>query len=247
MRLPGNSPTKRFLIVLVAALLGWQALTAVADVLNGSPTPTPTEQPQAPAPTPEVDTSSITAGDTPSPTPSPSSTATITYIPIPTNSPAAAPTFADNQSVQLKAPATIPVDPRATQATLPAIYLHGSDYVLACVATQGARAIINGGNNSDTTTGTTLITGNNSTRLYLSGTSAQVTQSINSGTGLKLIGTSASSRVTGAFVTIKIAALTAPSLDSTFCGQAAAAHTTTVTTLGLDLNLQKNTIGLKGK
>ena len=247
MRLPGNSPIKRLLIVLVAALLGWQALTAVADVLNGSPTPTPTEQAQEPAPLPPVDTSSITDGSTPTPTPSPSSTASITYIPIPSQTPEAAPTFADNQSVQLKSPSTIPVDPRATQATLPAIYLHSSDYVLACVATQGARAVITSSNNSDTTTGTTLITGNNSTRLYLSGTSAQVTQSINAGTGLRLIGTSQSSRVTGAFMTIKVVALTAPSLDSSFCGQAAAAKTITVTTLGLDLNLQKNSVGLKGK
>ena len=247
MRLPGNSPIKRFAIVVVAALLGWQALTAVADVLNGSPTPTPSEQPQAPAQLPPVDTSSITADTSPSPTASPSASASITYIPIPTASADAPPTFADNQTVQLKAPTSLPVDPRATQATLPAIYIHANDYVLACVATQGARALIAGSNNSDTTTGTTLITGNNSTRLYLSGTSAQVNQSINAGTGLKLLGTSPSGRVTGAFVTIKIAALTAPSLDTNFCGQAAASHTTTVTTLGLDLNLHKGTVPLKGK
>ena len=231
---------KRLLIAAVVGFLGFQMLSAVADQLspnnNADPQSTqaadPIPSPQTPAPT-----------ESPSATPSATPSADITYISVPTASPD--PTYADHQSALIKMPATVPVDPRASSTVLPNIYLHSDTYLLACIDLTGARASTFAPMNTDTTTGSALFVGNNSAHLYLSGNPTQVMNVLNSGNGLRLISTTPTNHISGARINIRLASLTAPSLNADLCQGAAASAQTTITTLGLDLNLQKGSVPLK--
>ena len=242
MHIFNSAVLKRLAIAAVVGFLGFQMLSAVADQLspNNNAEPTSTEAP-APIPTPETPAPSASA----TPTPSPSSTAEITYISVPTASPD--PTYADNHSALIKMPATVPVDPRASSTVLPSIYLHSNTYLLACIDVANARASTFAPTNTDTTTGSALFIGNNSSHLYLSGNPSQLMSVLNSGNGLRLISTTPANHISGARITVRLADLTAPSLNSDLCQGASASASTTITTLGLDLNLQKGAVPLKSK
>jgi cytoskeletal protein RodZ len=245
MHIFNSALLKRLVIAAVVGFLGFQMLSAVADQLSptnptNNPEPTSTQAP-APTPSPETPTPTQSAA----PTPSPTSSAAITYISVPTASPD--PTYAETQSALIKMPATVPVDPRASSTVLPSIYLHSNTYLLACVDVTNARASTFAPTNTDTTTGSALFVGNNTSHLYLSGNPSQLMSVLNSGNGLRLISTTAANHISGARISVRLADLTAPSLNTDLCQGATTSASTSITTLGLDLNLQKAPLPLKSK
>ena len=241
MQLPRNA--KKYAIAIVVGFIAWQALSAVADQLSSNSATTSTPEisiSETETPLQNVDTSSITV-QSESPTAYP--TGQVTYISGTESSVTDTPQFVSDQKVQLKVPASIPVDPRAATVSIPSIFIYSTGNLVTCLDISNANARINVENNSDTTTGTALITGNGGKHLLVSGSASQVMNALNSGSGIRLF----ANNVVNSSVLIKVVGVTTPTLDSQFCSQPSVSGQISVRAMGLDLNLQKNKVQLKSK
>ena len=226
---------KRAIAAVAFGIVLVQVLPSLADVLTPNPSPTvnatpaPSESP-LPSASPS-DSASPATTESPAPVPSGS----YTYLSA-TETPTAEPTISAEQDIILRAPSTLPVDPRATSVHYSPINIYSSNDALVCISATGARLSL--GNISDAV----LIKGNNSKLLLLSGAATDINLVLNSNQGLRIVG---ESKVQGSSVTTKATNVTRPTLNSDLCAEAEKSVHSRVVALGLGMNTVKNPVQIK--
>jgi len=226
---------------------------STAPTVSSEPTPeiTPTVEPS------EIPIPSDSTQASPSPSPKPTAVAPpgTSSSPVDTNtalsqqSPSPSPTPVTplkNQSMRLSVPSVLPVDPRATSRSLPALVLFGPRYLLACIEGSNLsfdiylkNSVQSNFNNEQ------LVSGDRSSQLLISGTTEQVVAIVNSYSGLKAVSTR--SAIGGLSARMSFVATNEPTLDSSFCGQGSPANLRVIQfrSLELEKNLIKNSLDLK--
>ena len=191
-----------------------------------APSQTPSPEPEAQIDRPEIENSS------PSPLAEPSESATVVEI---------IPEPLENQPrYTLRIPQSVAVDPRAKSYYLAHIYAgaESTQYTLACISGAGLSFDIRSkltAQNSDE--GRDLISGDQSGFLLISGNTARVVNLINSQAGLLISSTSGS--LPNKVATMRFIALTAPSIDPTFCSAAQSTANTVIRPLSLEQSTVK--------
>lgn len=151
-----------------------------------------------------------------------------------------------NQSMRLSVPSVLPVDPRATSRSIPALVLIGPRYLLACIEGSNLsfdiylkNSVQSNFNNEQ------LVSGDRSSQLLISGTTDQVVAIVNSYSGLKAVSTR--SAIGGLSARMSFVAMNEPTLDASFCGQGSPANLRVIQfrSLELEKNLIKNSVDLK--
>lgn len=213
--------------------------TTPTDEPSEVPIPLDSTQPN-PSPSPTPSSSSLPGA---SPTPSDTTTAIAQPSPSPSPTPVAP---LNSQSMRISVPSVLPVDPRAISRNLPEVILIGPRYLLACIEgsnvyfdiylKSSAQAIFNNEQ---------LVSGDMTSQLLISGTTAQVLAIINSYGGLKA--TSTRGAIGNLYARLSFVAMNEPTLDRSFCGQGANANLRFIQfrTLGLEKNVIKNSLVLK--
>lgn len=246
------------MLILVAPVIADESsspavVIAPAPTASSEPIPetTPTAEPsEVPIP---IDSTQASPAASPEPnggapvgsssSPTETSSALIQQSPSPSPTPVAP---LKNQSMRLSVPSVLPVDPRATSRSLPALVLTGPRYLLACI--EGSElsfdiylknSVQSDFNNEQ------LVSGDRSSQLLISGTTDQVVAIVNSYNGLKAVSTR--SAIGGLSARMSFVAMNEPTLDSSFCGQGSPANLRVIQfrSLQLEKNLIKNSVDLK--
>jgi len=199
-----------------------------------------------------------TASDSPSALaePQPSSTPIgvpseepIAPVPTAASSPSAwpsAPTALANQSMQLRIPTSLLVDPRARTASVSELYVAGPQNLLVCITSGSTLSDVYLKNVVDSDFGDqTLVTGDRTSSLRVSGNADQVLAILNSAQGIRV--TAPFSTIANQSVHFRFVATSALTLDSKLCAKAAPANTRTLTfrELGLQIEMKKGDVVLK--
>lgn len=180
-------------------------------------------------PTQEITSPTVASSPTSAPAPTSVPTPTESASPVPSSSPVVI-TVATDQNIVVKVPNQILVDPRAKNALIPQLYLNSPDTLLACIDSNQVTLDLPYPNNPNI-----LISGNRTGHLLLSGSSADISQSLNSGNGSRAF--TAGTGIAHASITIRTVALSKASLDGTFCSSALSSNTRTLSFAPLDLAL----------
>jgi len=228
---------KRGIALAMFGLVLIQVGPSLADVLNSAPeqAPTPIASPtpdEIPTATPSPSATSVPASTQ---TASPQPSGSYTYLSV-SESPTPEPTLSDIQDVILRTPTKFPVDPRATSVQISPINIFSTGDVIVCISTTGSHFWFTNQSQS------VLSSGNGSKFLTLSGAARDVNAVLNSGQGLRVGG---SPRIQGAIVFLRAAAVTRPTLNLEFCGQATATARGSVSALGLGMDTVKNQVPIK--
>ena len=224
---------KRVAAAAFLAIFAVQVLPSLADVITGGsqevsqsePTPTASASVDAPG----TITSPDAAASSPSASPQP--TASVTYLNSETSTPT--PTYAPAQNVKIRIPAKFPVDPRATSVSISPIAISGGEILLVCMSVDNAILQVSGGDKE------LLIEGNGTKNLRISGGGAAVNALLNDGRGLRLVATT---RINGAVVTTRAAAMTSASVDSDLCAGAEKVFRSSISAMGLGMETVKNPV-----
>jgi len=229
-------------------------IEAPAPEASGEPIPadTPTDTPsEVPIPTDTtVASPSPSAIASPDPTSAPSDAGTETTTVFVDESPSPSPTPVgplENQNMRVDVPNALPVDPRATSRTLPAINLGGPRYLLACIDGANLYFDVYAKNSPQSFfNNEQLVSGDMTPQLLISGTTAQVLAVINSYGGMRAVATR--SAIGGLYARLSFVAMTEPTLEPEFCRQGSPSNFRIVyfRSLGLGMNLIKNSLVLKG-
>lgn len=203
-----------------------QEPTEAAPSETPGPSDTPSPEAEVQIDRPEIENSS------PSPLAEPSDSATVTEV--------IAEPLENQPRYTLRIPQSVAVDPRAKSYYLAHIYA-GADsaqYTLACISGAGLSFDIRSkltAQNSDE--GKDLISGDQSGFLLISGNTARVVNLINSQAGLMISSTAGS--LPNKVATMRFIALTAPSIDPSFCSAARSSSNTVIRPLSLEQSTVK--------
>lgn len=194
--------------------------TSPEPEVTATPVAVPTEEPIAPVPTA-------------SPTPSSSAT------PPP-------PTALLNQNMQLRIPTSLLVDPRAHNARVSEIFVDGPENLLVCITSGSTLSDVYLKNFSDSEFGgQTLVTGDRTASLRVTGSIEQVLTILNSAQGIRV--TSPFGTMVNQSVNFRFVATSAPTLDQKLCAKAWPANTRSLAfrELGLEIEMKKGDVILK--
>lgn len=250
-----RSKLVKLVISAVLFVLAVQGVRTMADTLLTSPTPTSSPSPTSTA----VDTSTASASPSPDVTASasPSSSASAPSSSAPTASASASPSItppaaSSGQGLTIHLPPTLPLDPRATAATLPAIAISGASDLLVCVdslSNSGSETLsLDVGTKrsiDQINTATTIVSGDLTSHLLISGSIDWVNATLNSASGLRIL--SSPYALTGKSILMRFVAVTKPASDSSLCAQGAVANQRLLTfsTLGLEIDMVEGRIHVK--
>jgi len=240
-----------FILILFSQV----ARTMAADLI--APAPTDIAQP--------TETPSISPSDSPSPSPteSPSTSPTPSAIPTPTasdtstpviitpsNSPSPSPTPTKapphaiaNQALVIHVPQIVNVDPRANSVALPAISATGSDFLLVCAFGNGLTLDAYSSDQLDPKFGT-LFSGDRSSFIRTSGSTASALSALNSAGGLR--GISSHGSIVGKSITLEFVAVSEPTINPALCnvGNLSNTRTIEIAALGLDMDMKQADVRL---
>jgi len=222
----------------IAADLVPSETPVVVDAPTAAPAPTdlpsPTDAP-APAPTPSEAVPAPT--DVPTPTDSAAPTPSATPTPV-------APHAVADQSMTIRVPAVINVDPRARSVYLPQIAAYGPANLLVCVSSGQVAFDIAGQNQSDPKLGT-LIAGDQSPFVRASGSGSSPVAALNSNNGLRAIALGRG--ISNTFMTFSFVALSEPSINPALCNAGSASNTRTISiqSIGLNIDMAGGNVTLK--
>jgi hypothetical protein len=239
------------LLALVAAFITTIAPT-LADELASDPSViepvgefTPVTTTETVEPSPTVDAPTETPVATPvaspepsssgSPSPSPSEEAKVAALKIQPN-------------YVLRLPATSAVDPRATTFFLPSIYISvkGAQpaFTMACIVGSGVNLDIGTKRSIENTEGDSFaIAGDRTNLIQVVGSTAQVSNVINSEGGLFAF--SGSKSLSGSNAFISLVGVTKAQIDPQLCSKSNTAGSTTMRAIGLELSTVKGQGKLK--
>lgn len=233
---------KRVLAACAIAFTITRILPSLAD--TNSPNPNDPQQ----NPTVQVDSSTISASSTPAPTvaPDPALTpvpgASITYLPNSGQSPSATtsatPTSIPDAAITLHIPSVIKVDPRAQIAVISPISISSREPLLVCMSSNHAQIEVSA------IPPTILADQSSPQSVLLSGSASNLTALLGAGQGLRLMN---APRVGNSLLTLKIVAVTAPTVDSGLCADPGATQSVSVSALGLEEGLVKVPLALGKK
>ena len=198
--------------------------TTDAPVPTQAPAPAPTEIAPAPAPVPS---------DSTSPSASPSA------------SPSKLPPHAiANQTMTIRTPSVVTVDPRAGSVYLPQIAVYGVGNLLVCISSSQVAFDVSGQNQTDPKKGT-LVSGDQSTFLRSSGLGSSPIALINGQNGMRAI--SLSGGIANKFLNLSFVALSEPSINPALCGDGSPSNNRTISiqSMGLNVDMLKGNVTLK--
>ena len=221
-----------------------ETLIAVVDAPVADPTPPTDPAPVAPAETPVPEPAA-------SPTQLPAAAPTPDASPVATDeSPAATPTpphAIANQSMNIKVPNVVSVDPRAHNVFLPQMYVASSGNLLVCASSNlGAfDAHVMDISGTKDAPSSLEIAGSYSPYLRIAGLGSQAAYLLNSGPGLHVF--SNSRALAGSYIQLRFVALSEVSSDPKLCNDGSPSNTRTIHLRGLDLdlNMVKGDVTLK--
>jgi hypothetical protein len=244
----------RLLLGLSFTFVVFRLAPTMADELTPAPdneviataTPEVSAPPSASAsPEPQV-TPSATAIPVPVPTDEPIS-------PIPSTSPSpsasATPppvTALANQSMQLRVPTSLLVDPRARTASISELFISGPQNLLVCITSGSLVSDVYLKNFSDSDFGAqTLVTGDRTSNLKVTGSADQVLAILNGAQGVRV--SSPSATIATHNLNFRFVATSAPTLDAKLCEKGSPANSRTLTfrELGLGIEMKKGDVILK--
>jgi hypothetical protein len=211
---------------------------APADIPTDSPTPVPTDSPvptQSPTPAPTE------TAPAPAPVPSDSTSPSAS----PSASPSKLPPHAiANQTMTIRTPNVVTVDPRARSVYLPQIAAYGVENLLVCISSSQVSFDVSGQNQTDPKKGT-LISGDQSTFLRASGLGSSPIALINGQNGMRAI--SLSGGIANKFLNLSFVALSEPSLNPALCGDGSPSNnrTMSIQSMGLNVDMLKGNVTLK--
>ncbi len=229
-----------------------ETLIAVVDAPVADPTPPTDPAPVAPAETPVPEpAASPTQLPAAAPTPDASPVATAespAATPTPSPSPTPTPPHAiANQSMNIKVPNVVSVDPRAHNVFLPQMYVASSGNLLVCASSNlGAfDAHVMDISGTKDAPSSLEIAGSYSQYLRISGLGSQAAYLINSGPGMRVF--SNSRALAGSYVQLRFVALSEVSSNPKLCNDGSPSNTRTIHLRGLDLdlNMVKGDVTLK--
>lgn len=242
----------RLLLVFAFTFVVFRLAPTMADELTPAPdnevsaSATPTSEPE-PTPTATA-TQEIPAGSTPASVPT-----EYAIEPVPSGSPSPSasatpppPTALLNQSMQLRVPTSLLVDPRARTAIVSELFVAGPQNLLVCITSGSTISDVYLKNFADSDfSGQTLVAGDRSSNVRITGSSAQVLAILNSAQGVRVtspFGTLASHSVNFRFI-----ATSAPTLDPALCAKAWPSNTRNLTfrELGIQIEMKKGDVILK--
>lgn len=211
---------------------------AVVDAPTAAPAPTDLPSPtDAPAPAPTPSEAAPAPTDAPTPTDSAGPTPSATPTPV-------APHAVSDQSMTIRVPAVINVDPRARSVYLPQIAAYGPANLLVCVSSGQVVFDIAGQNQSDPKLGT-LVTGDLTSVIRAAGVGSTAVGAVNSSNGLRAI--SINQGISGKFITMSFVALSEPSINAALCAAGSASNTRTISiqSIGLNIDMAGGNVTLK--
>ena len=220
-----------FALLLIAQF----ARTMAADLIPADPVAVVDAPSAAPAPSdsaaPSPEPSPTDVAPTPTVEPTPTDSAAPSASPSPT--PIAPHALAD-QSMTIRVPSVINVDPRARSVYLPQIAAYGPANLLVCVSSGQVAFDIAGQNQTDPKLGT-LIAGDRTSFVRASGIGSAAIGAVNSSNGLRAI--SLSQGISNTFITFSFVALSEPSLSPALSNAGSASNTRTISIQGIGLNI----------
>ena len=150
---------------------------------------------------------------------------------------------ADEQTITLRLPSVLRVDPRAVTAALPAISIAGEGTLLLCIRGEGLRFdLANKGFVDDATGDELIVDGDLTGSLRISGGLEQVTSLVNQAGGLRIWSTNRV--VAGKDLTFAATALTGVSTEEQLCGGQANLRTLQIRPLGIGMETKKSDVRL---
>lgn len=242
---------KRTRVLALAGLLIFIGIfPTLADELNNvlNPDPTPTVQAEVPSEAPSIsptDAPSPTALSSPEPVASPNADSEISPSPSPSPSETPAAPLETQPRFVLRFPTSSPVDPRARAFFLPAVFVSADSSIptLACIRGNGTLLDVGVKGHDDGSLGGVVVKGDMSDFLVLQGTTAAISQAINSNGGLKIY--TGVNGVANHTIAFQFVGLNKAALDTQFCGAATSVAWTTLRAIGLDQNVIKGSGVLK--
>jgi len=259
---------RKALIGFVALLLIAQfARTMAAELIPGDPVPI---ESAAPAPDPTVaptvipdipvmpvipviptDSPAPATTDAPVPTqaPAPAPAPVPSHSTSPSVSPSASPSKLPphaiaNQTMTIRTPSVVTVDPRAGSVYLPQIAVYGVENLLVCISSSQVAFDVSGQNQTDPKKGT-LVSGDQSTFLRSSGLGSSPIALINGQNGMRAI--SLSGGIANKFLNLSFVALSEPSINPALCGDGSPSNnrTMSIQSMGLNVDMLKGNVTLK--
>lgn len=246
----------RLLLGLSFTFVVFQLAPTMADEL----TPAPDNEVIATA-TPEV-SAPPSASASPEPQVTPSATAAPVPVPVPTDEPitpvpstspspsaSATPppvTALANQSMQLRVPTSLLVDPRARIASISELFVSGPQNLLVCITSGSLVSDVYLKNFSDSDFGAqTLVAGDRTSNLKVTGRTDQVLAILNGAQGVRV--SSPSATIATHNLNFRFVATSAPTLDAKLCEKGSPANSRTLTfrELGLGIEMKKGDVILK--
>ncbi len=221
---------KRTLLLAAVSFAITQMLPSLADQLS----PNPSIETASPAATPNhsaapIESPPASASEKASAQPD----ADITYLESDTTT--AKPKVIESDSLFFRTPNSLKVDPRANSISTQAFALGGAENILVCITS--AKANISIGLVSNT-----LVDGQGTHSVTLSGSASEVLASLTASRGITAL---SSGRIAGSTLTYQVAALSEPSIDPKLCGGAKITRSVAVAALGIDLNTVKTTVKIR--
>ena len=194
-----------------------------------SPTPGPTASSAFPA---SPATSSPTTSSAPAPTTSDSPTASASPTPVP-------PHAISDQNIQIAAPSTVSVDPRAHSVFLPRLQVGKVDSLLVC-GYSNATGVYFGANLPGVESA-----GSGTPFFRITGPAQLVMATLNGDMGARVLSTSRA--VASSVVSLSFVALSKPSVDQGLCNAGSPSNNRTISfrALNMDLNMVKDPVRLK--
>lgn len=240
----------RLLLVLSFTFVVFRLAPTMADKL----TPSPDNEVIATA-TPEASAQpSVSASPEPQPTTTPVPVPTEKPIaPVPSTSPSpsgsATPppvTALANQSMQLRVPTSLLVDPRARTASISELFVSGPQNLLVCITSGSLVSDVYLKNFSDSDFGAqTLVAGDRTSNLKVTGSADQVLAILNGAQGVRV--SSPTAIIATHNLNFRFVATSAPTLDAKLCEKGSPANSRTLTfrELGLGIEMKKGDVILK--
>jgi hypothetical protein len=252
----GKISLKKVLIALsciaLISVIPSSFATDVIDTLTGATDAPLLEAPPAePAPVlssePLVPETILTPSNSPVPAATPDANAAAAS-PTPTPTPTPTPPHAlENQSMNIKVPNVVSVDPRAHTVFLPQMYVASTGNLLVCASSNlgilDAHVMDIAGTKDAPSS--LEISGSNTSYLRISGLGSHAAYLINSGPGMRVF--SNSRALAGSYVQLRFVALSEVSSDPKLCSDGSPSNTRTIHLRGLDLdlNMVKGDVTLK--
>jgi len=207
---------------------------AIVDAPSAAPAPSDSAAP-SPAPSPTDVAPAPTIEPTPIDSPAPSASPSPTLI---------APHALADQSMTIRIPTSVSVDPRAKSVYLPQIAAYGPANLLVCVSSGQVAFDIAGQNQSDPKLGT-LVAGDQTPFVRASGSGSSAVGAVNSSNGLRAI--SLTQGIPNTFITFSFVALSEPSINPALCNAGSASNTRTISiqSIGLNIDMAGGDVTLK--